>query len=117
MDFKKFSAEIHENNKAKGFWPRFDEDEVIKKLTLIHCEISEAVEALRDAGSLEEALKYKTYLDKFNKDKPECFSTELADVAIRLFDLAFALGLDLEDLMYKKHQYNLTRPHKHGKSF
>ena len=117
MNFKEMSEAIHKNNVEKGFWPRLNVDEVMIKLALIHSEVSEAVEALRDAGSLEEAVKFKTQTTKDGHQKPECMATELSDICIRTFDLAYALGLDLEELIEIKHQYNLTRPHKHGKSF
>lgn len=46
--------------------------------------------------------------------KPEGFASELADVLIRVFDLAGALGIDLEDAVQSKMAYNKTRPHRHG---
>ena len=34
---------------------------------------------------------------------------ELADVIIRVFDLAVVLGIDIEKEILEKHQYNVTR--------
>jgi hypothetical protein len=36
---------------------------------------------------------------------------------IRIGDLAFLLGADLEGSVMEKHDYNRTRPYKHGKKF
>lgn len=47
--------------------------------------------------------------------KPEGLPIELADIALRLFDVCAALGVDLEHAMRIKHEYNKTRPWKHGK--
>jgi hypothetical protein len=37
-----------------------------------------------------------------------------SDVIIRVFDMAEALGLDMESLIEAKSAYNLSRPHRHG---
>ncbi len=46
--------------------------------------------------------------------KPCGIPSELADVAIRLADLAGALGIDLEQAIIEKHRYNRTRAYRHG---
>ena len=73
------------------------------KLTMIHSEVTEVMEAIR-------------------KDKGEDeISTEFADILIRCYDLYEALyrvGMvwqpDLEKVVREKHNINLTRPRKHG---
>jgi NTP pyrophosphatase (non-canonical NTP hydrolase) len=45
------------------------------------------------------------------------FEAELADVAIRLMDLACACEVDLDRAVYLKQRYNESRPFKHGKKF
>lgn len=91
----------HQTAKEHGFW---EENDRRVKLLLIHAEISEAVEELR-------------------KDDTQSYKTELADIAIRLFDL---MGyeqdranhtIDFESIIKEKMQYNETRPPKHGKKF
>ena len=42
---------------------------------------------------------------------------ELADVVIRVLDLAEALHIDLEWHIEQKHKYNTMRPYKHGKKY
>lgn len=46
--------------------------------------------------------------------KPEGVPAELADVAIRLFDVSQQYGIDLEYEIGKKMQHNDTRPYLHG---
>lgn len=38
----------------------------------------------------------------------------MADAVIRLFDLAGAMGHDLGRAIIEKHEYNKTRPFRHG---
>ena len=46
--------------------------------------------------------------------KPEGFNIEMADAVIRIADLMEALGLNLEAAIKLKHNYNKTRPYRHG---
>lgn len=73
---------------------------VVKRLALIHEEVSEALRELRK----------KDYV-------PEKFAEELADICIRVFDLAGWLGIDLEMAILDKMKKNEDRPHKHDKEF
>lgn len=95
---------IHANATNHGFWdpPR----NIGEALALIHAEVSEALEAYRDAD-----MDTHTTAD----GKPEGFGVELADIVIRVLDLAQGLDYDLALLMANKHVYNLTRTYKHGK--
>jgi len=74
------------------------------KLALVHSEVSEALEALRDG-------KLALWLDG---EKPEGMSTELADTVIRILHLGGLLGLDIEHAMEVKMAYNQGRPYRHG---
>jgi NTP pyrophosphatase (non-canonical NTP hydrolase) len=47
-------------------------------------------------------------------EKPEGFPSELADIMIRVMDLAEGMGVDLGKEILEKHEYNKTRPYKHG---
>lgn len=104
-------SEAFANSQAHGFWPtlsperpREAEAMIPEKLCLIHSEVSEALEAYRD-GALSLGYEGK---------KPVGFLSELADVMIRVADLAGALDLDLENMIKIKMAYNRTRPHRHG---
>ena len=100
---------VHENSKAKGFWEQ--SANIPEKLALIHSEVSEALEAYRETPDTRLA---ETYFESATKPKPMGFPSELADVAIRLMDLAECLGIDLEAAILQKHAYNVTRERLHG---
>jgi len=85
---------------------RVDANYIAAKLALIHSEVSEGLEALRD-GDL--ALRIDP-----ERGKPEGLESELADILIRTLDLAEALGMDMGGTMAIKMRYNEGRPYKHG---
>ena len=69
-----------------------------QKLLLIHSEISEACEADRK-GLKDSHLTHRDGVE-----------VELADAAIRIFDLAGALGYDLGAAIAEKMAFNAQRP-------
>jgi NTP pyrophosphatase (non-canonical NTP hydrolase) len=77
----------------KGWWR--DNRYLPELLCLVHSEVSECLEAYRksDSAGIKE---------------------ELADIVIRVFDIAAAEGIDLEKAIKEKHEYNKTRPFRHG---
>jgi NTP pyrophosphatase (non-canonical NTP hydrolase) len=81
---------------------------IAEKLALIHSETSEALEDVR-AGRDIDSNTYRA------DGKPEGLPSELADIIIRIGDLAGWLGIDLEAAVIEKMQFNASRPYKHGK--
>jgi NTP pyrophosphatase (non-canonical NTP hydrolase) len=98
--------ESHDRAKRKGFYDPVPSIE--QRLCLIHSEVSEALEAYRD-GELETTFS--------ESGKPNGFPSELADIVIRVCDLAGHLGIDLEGEIRAKSDFNETRPAKHGRRF
>lgn len=96
-------AESHGWN--QNFDPNAAND-ILAKLMLVTTEVAEAAEDVRTGAMLTEA--------RGEKNKPEGFPTELADVIIRVLHLAALLGIDLESEVARKHAFNLTRAHRHG---
>ena len=93
---KQLQKEIHKTAVRSGWWdnPRSP----LEIHMLIVSEIAEATEAARKAvgnSQLEEAK-------------------ELADAVIRIMDYCEYLGWDLEGLIKTKHEFNKTRPYRHG---
>ena len=91
----------HGNAKAKGFWD--EERNVGEMLMLVVSELGEAIEAHRTGA---QGLMQK-----------DTFEDELADTAIRLFDMCGGLGIDLEKQIEWKTDFNKTREAKHGKAY
>lgn len=100
---------------------------ITEKLALIHEEVSEALGEIRsghDAKHVYYRMPDKSvsesqirWDDGTPEGKPEGFGVELADAAIRIADLAYLTGIDLGALILEKHEYNATRPYKHGRKF
>jgi NTP pyrophosphatase (non-canonical NTP hydrolase) len=74
---------------------------------LIHSEISEATEQVREGASA-------FYENPTDRRKPEGEAVELADAVIRIADYFGKKRWDLEKVIRKKMAYNSTRPHRHG---
>jgi NTP pyrophosphatase (non-canonical NTP hydrolase) len=79
-----------------------------ERIALIHSEVSEALECLRRTT--------ETHWYSGDAKKPEGVGPELADVVIRVAELAHILGVDLDFCVAEKMDYNRRRHDvpKHG---
>lgn len=110
MEISKICELAHQNAADKGFYEDLElvvvngysknmmNNAIATRLALIHSEVSEALEALRVNNYTE-------------------FQEELADIVIRVCDLAGYLKIDLDDKIEYKMEKNKNRKPKHGKEF
>lgn len=126
----KLASEIHSNARSKGFYEQ--PKNIGEMLCLIHSEVSEALEADRknhyavkswniekniDLNDMESTSKKQYFQNEFEVAIKNSFEDELADVMIRVMDLAAFKGIDLEYHIKMKMAYNAMREHKHGKNY
>jgi NTP pyrophosphatase (non-canonical NTP hydrolase) len=126
MKINEMVEQAHATSRSKGWWdeqqnsvnlgdgsvlpgegldPAKVERTIPEKLCLIHSEVSEALEDYR-RGDMEPSVG--------EKGKPCGFTSELADILIRIGDLAGAMDIDLESAVIEKMAFNTTRSHRHG---
>lgn len=93
---------VHGNAKAHGWWENKREFGTL--LMLCVTELSEAFEEYR-------TNKPPIY---YAEGKPEGIAIELIDVVLRIMDIFGHEGWDFQNALEIKHEYNVTRPYKHG---
>jgi len=97
INLGRLTLECHAYAKGQGFWDVAPEEHIVPaKLMLIVSEVAEAMEAHRNHQVMAE---------------------ELADIIIRVCDLAGARGINLEEAVLLKMEHNKTRQHLHGKRY
>ena len=107
----------HEVSMNHGFWIRNlmtgkSEGNFAEKIALIHSELSEALEKHRKTLSMGLSEQPDEHCPEHTG-----IAIELADVVIRVFDLAHALGYQIGEAIEAKIKFNMDRPHRHGKGY
>lgn len=105
MNYNELTKKIHANAINHGWWEKRLSNEHC--LMLVITEISELVEADRkndkagfdvDLIIKDDIKKGESYNDVFESYIKNTVEDEFADIAIRLFDLAGALGIDFDKM-------------------
>lgn len=119
IGLNELTATNHDNAVNHGWWE--ENRSFGEVIALIHSELSEALEEYRDAKpdfyylqkEADETI-IKTSLEDYRGEKPEGIAVELADAIIRILDYCGHKGIDIEQTIRIKHEYNKSREYKHG---
>jgi len=137
MEIKDIQKEVHQTAKDHGWW---DKPKTFGEIiALIHSEASEALEEYRNhlnhpltyysgegkyydglatskiiVTSPYQDIKFQNGAGEIITSKPEGIPSELADIVIRVMDYCEWAGINLEAAILEKHEYNKSRPYKHG---
>ena len=129
----KLAKEIHRNAVDHGWWD--DERTFGDIITLCHSELSEALEEYRakrpmvwftctegdfqhhpcDPADIHDCRNFGHEAEcPYRSAKPEGIAIEMIDCLIRILDWCGRHDIDVDTLLAMKHEYNKTRPYKHG---
>lgn len=99
--FNQTQALSNETSRENGWWDRDEPDD--RLIVLMHAELSEAIEALRHGNPPSDHIPEFSGVEE-----------ELADVVIRIFDMAGRHQYRVAEAIVAKMAFNQTRGYKHG---
>ncbi|MCL2703870.1 MAG: hypothetical protein FWE91_09725 [Defluviitaleaceae bacterium] len=122
QELNEAAKNIHALAVNKGWWE--DDRPLPEILMLCVSELSEALEEYRnkspdiycdeyDEDHCDPCLKHRPAC-ACNGHKPQGVAVELADCIIRILDFCGRKEIDIEAAINAKHEYNKTRPYRHG---
>lgn len=144
MSLNEWRDRVHETAVEKGWWEPQEQVVALPLqggpitamvprsfgdlIALVHSEASEALEEHRNGhaptemyfpnagahGPVASSQKQEVVWAGSYGWKPEGIPAELADVIIRVLDMAGYYGIDIDHAMLVKARYNEGREHRHG---
>ena len=125
LAFSEMCRKLHDVNVKNGFYE--GDVNIGERLALVHSEVSEALECDRKGMFTDPSGTYVAEMSEISDDSSfkvafqrhvkDTFEDELADIVIRVMDLAEYKGIDLWAHIKAKVRYNSLRPYKHGKKY
>lgn len=98
--------------RQKGFGSEDSQAMSVCRIALMHQELSEMLEAVRKPSSADGKPPMSDKVPQITLE-----AEEAADLFIRLSQYCTIRGINLDLAVDLKHEYNKTRPYKHGKLF
>lgn len=98
---------VHSNAQDKGF---YDHQRSVHEFLMLIC--SEIFEYYENNRSLNGSTQQDKHCPEFLNSE-----IEMADAVIRIMDYCKSKNYRLPAAIVAKHNFNTTRPHKHGKKF
>lgn len=126
------AKEIHRNAVDHGWWD--DERTFGDIIALCHSELSEALEEYRakrpflwfackegepnqpcDPADETDCFQFGHEAEcQYRDKKPEGIAVEMIDCIIRILDWCGRHDIDVDTILAMKHEYNKSRPYRHG---
>lgn len=101
VTFNAVAKQVYATAKEKGWWDKERNDG--EAIALMHAELSEALEALRAGNPPDDKIPEFTGVE-----------AELADVIVRIMDMAHARGWRVAEALVAKIEFNKSRERMHG---